>query len=98
MPFWGGSGVGFQTTPLLRGKYDVVVRNHEKRKALMADWKTGNDRYENPLQLEIGALLLFAADPEIDTVVGLNVYTRTAKPGRTYAFQRAETSPRWGSC
>lgn len=94
--FWGGSGVGFQAVPLLRGKYDVVVRNRAKRKALMGDWKNGSDKYEKELQLEVGALLLFANDPEIDLVVGLNVYLKSGKPGRTYAFKRDETSPRWG--
>lgn len=84
--FWEGS-------PFLRGKYDAVVRRPPL--ALIVDWKTGRSDFEKELQLEIGALLLFANDPAIETIAGMNVYLKTGKAGRIYEFQRAEISPRW---
>lgn len=92
--FWGGSGIGHQTVPWIRGKYDVVIRNPAQRKALMGDWKTGRQDYEKELQLELGALLLMWNDPGIDTVAGINVYLKTGRPGRPYLFKRDEMSPR----
>lgn len=92
--FWGASGIGHQISPWVRGKYDVVVRRHSERRALIGDWKSGRADYEKELQLEIGALLLMWNDPEIDTVAGLNVYLKTGKPGRSYVFRRDEISPR----
>jgi PD-(D/E)XK nuclease superfamily len=81
----------------LRGQFDVVLRDHEKRKALIMDWKTGNGMpYEKPDQLEIGAHLLMTADPEIDQVVGFNVWLKPGKLGQSYIFVRGDgATARW---
>lgn len=71
----------------LRGKYDVVVKYPEQRRAVLGDWKTGKVR-ESSDQLEIGAMLLMHTDPEIDTVVGVNIWLVTPELGRPYTFTR----------
>ena len=78
----------------LRGKYDVVVRWLEQRKAFIGDWKTGKIR-ESGDQLEIGALLLMANDPTIDSVVGANLWLQKPGPGTPYLFMRRQLEPLW---
>lgn len=81
--FWDG---------YLRGKYDVVVRTPTT--AFIGDWKSGKVR-ETADQLEIGALLLMANKPEVDTVVGANLWLQVQKVGTPYTFRRAENNERW---
>lgn len=73
----------------LRGKFDVIVRNHSTRKALVGDWKTGKV-YEKADQLAIGAHLLMQSDPEIDTVVGMNFWLAADQIGAPYTFTRGD--------
>jgi len=93
--FWGGSGIGHQTEPLIRGKFDVVVTHGDS--AIYADWKTGKPYENNELQFRIGALLLFANRPDLQQVTGLNVWLRTGALGQPYVFKREETSPHWAT-
>ncbi len=93
--FWGGNGIGHQTEPLIRGKFDVVITQGSS--AIYADWKTGKPYENNELQFRIGALLLFAARPELQQVTGFNVWLKTGKLGQPYVFKRTETSPQWAA-
>lgn len=78
----------------LRGKYDVITR--AVKSAFIGDWKSGKVR-ESQDQLEIGALLLMATHPQIDTVVGANIWLglQTPKLGTPFTFKRAENEQRW---
>jgi PD-(D/E)XK nuclease superfamily protein len=77
-------------TAWLRGKYDVRIVAPPR--ALIGDWKTGKKR-ESPDQLELGALLTFANDPQVDVVTGVNVWLNAGGMGPPYVFKRFE--PRW---
>lgn len=75
----------------LRGQFDVIVRNHDTRRAVIMDWKTGNGlAYEKPLQLEIGAHLLMTTDAGIDSVVASNVWLKPGVLGQKYTFTRGD--------
>lgn len=78
----------------LRGKFDVVIRWRDKRKAFVSDWKTGKPR-ESHDQLELGALLLMANDSTVDTVTGVNVWLKTRHLGSPYTFTRATVDRLW---
>ncbi len=81
--FWSG---------WFRGKFDMVARNYEKKIALLADWKTGKVR-EKLDQIERGALLLLANDPNIDEVIGFNIWLKADKTGPVYRFTRGGPAP-----
>ena len=81
-------------TGYLRGKYDVVVRYPQERRACILDWKSGKVR-ESSDQLELGALLLMANDPQIDQVSGVNAWLQKETIGTTYTFKRTEKGPLW---
>lgn len=66
----------------LRGKLDVVVMNGEK--AYLNDWKTGNGKYENRFELDVGALLLQAARPQVKTIKGQYTWLKDNRPGKVY--------------
>lgn len=65
-----------------RGKLDVVVHIHEK--ALLTDWKLGSSKYEDPLELEIHAVLLKAKFPTLTNVVGRYIYLKEEKIGHMH--------------
>ncbi len=85
----------FSPAAWLRGKFDVIKRDHQKRKAFIGDWKTGRSDYEKDDQLALGADLLFENDPDIDTVTGANIWLKENKLGTPYTFTRASKSSRW---
>ena len=78
----------------LRGKFDVIVRWPEQRRAFIGDWKSGKIR-ESSDQLEIGALLLMANDETIDWVTGANIWLQKPGPGTPYKFLRRDLSTTW---
>lgn len=81
----------------LRGKWDLVLRWPERHKAFIGDWKSGKVR-ETVDQIEIGALLLFAADNQIDEVNGANLWIGNgkAKLGVPYRIKRSDNRwPKW---
>jgi hypothetical protein len=84
----------FHPDAWLRGKFDIVKRDRDKRKAFIGDWKTGKRR-ESDEQLAIGADLLFENDPDIDTVTGVNLWLNAGGVGQPYVFTRATKSKRW---
>lgn len=84
----------FSATAWLRGKFDVIKRNHQARRAFIGDFKTGTVR-ETDVQLAIGADLLMENDPEIDTVTGTNIWLKPGKIGTPFVFTRETKSSRW---
>lgn len=70
-----------------RGKLDCVVfaRMETAAMAWTVDWKTGKTR-EEPLELEMGALLLRANHPELAHTVGEYFWLRDGKSGLRYTL------------
>ena len=52
----------------VRGVADMLIIDKPNRRAWVIDWKTGNDKYPDPDQLLLMALMVMAMYPEIDTV------------------------------
>lgn len=76
---------------LLRGKVDVtVVQGH---KAYIADWKTGNSNYEDRFELDVGALLLHAANLTLKEIKGHYVWLKNNKLGQSYDL--SDTAATW---
>jgi hypothetical protein len=73
--FWDGS-VWF------RGKADNVVMQADR--AMLTDWKFGSSKYEDPFELECGALLLKAKYPQLKKIQGRYVYCKEDKVGSFY--------------
>jgi hypothetical protein len=78
----------------LRGKYDVVLKWPDKQRAFIGDWKSGKVR-ESEDQLELGALLLMASEPQVQEVTGVNLWLQVPKLGTPYKFTRPDQGPRW---
>ena len=65
-----------------RGKADCVIVEGER--AYFLDWKSGKSNYEDPFELETGALLLRAKRPQIKTVVGSYAWLKENRIGTLY--------------
>lgn len=65
-----------------RGMVDVAVINGTK--AVISDWKSGGSKYEKPFELEIHAMLLKAANPQLTQVVGNFVWLKEDRAGKVY--------------
>lgn len=75
-----GRPVGFFDNDVwLRGKLDAPILIRTDAVCLI-DWKTGKRR-EDPFELEIGALLLQAAKPEVTTIFGYYIWLKDSKRG-----------------
>jgi hypothetical protein len=77
-----------------KGFADLLVINRDRRKALIADFKSGNSRYADMDQLELYALATFRHYPEVDTARGMLLFVKDDKP-IAKDFSRAETEERW---
>lgn len=79
-----------------KGFADFLAVDNAKRRALVADFKTGNPKYADMSQLEIYALATFRHFPDVDEVTGMLLFT---KPGSevalTHVFKRSEDEERW---
>lgn len=69
-----------------RGKVDVALVNGDK--AFINDWKTGKSNYEDPFELETGALLLKARYSEITVVKGHYTWLKENRAGQVYDLSR----------
>ena len=65
-----------------RGQVDVAVISGTS--AAIFDWKLANSKYESAFELQIHALLLKAANPQLTTVTGSFVWLRECRVGQTY--------------
>ena len=78
-----GEATGFWDSDcFFRGKVDVAMIQNDK--AFVVDWKTGSSRFEDPFELETGALLLKAKYPEIGTIKGNYVWLKEDRAGQVY--------------
>ncbi len=66
----------------LRCKIDATMLNNTA--VFLADWKTGSSKYENPFELEIQALTLKAAIPQINRIAGHYVFLKENRIGQTH--------------
>jgi hypothetical protein len=73
----------FASDVFMRGKIDVTIRSSPGHAHLL-DWKTGNDRYEDPKELEGFGLMLQAQHPEIKLITGQYIWLKTGRIGITY--------------
>lgn len=76
----------------LRGKLDTTVL--EGTTAYMADWKTGNPKYESRFELDVGALLLHAANPQLTRIMGQYAWLRENR--MSAMFDLSDTRATWG--
>lgn len=74
-----------------RGKLDVVLL--QGTTAYLADWKTGGSRYEDPFELETGAMLLHAKNPGLKKIVGNYVWLKDNRLGQLYDL--SNTAATW---
>lgn len=88
--FWDGDA-------WIRGVSDVNLMAKDYSGSFIVDWKTGKNREagKEPLQLMINAAATFAEYVECQTVIAMNVYTQTGKPGIVHTWQRSELPEIW---
>lgn len=75
----------------LRGKLDVPLIGGTA--AYLLDWKTGNSNYEDRFELDIQAILLHAANPQLKKIVGQFVWLKEDRLGEL--FDLTDTSAAW---
>lgn len=80
----------------LRGIADLLVLNRDAGKALVVDYKTGNDRYADVEQLRLMALMTFAHFPEVQRVKGALLFV-TKQRVVSFSLERkdANTDKGW---
>jgi hypothetical protein len=66
----------------LRCKIDTTMLNGTA--VFLADWKTGNSKYEDPFELEIQALTLKAAIPQVNKIAGHYVWLKENRVGEVH--------------
>lgn len=81
----------FDKDVFLRGKIDATMVNGPA--AFLADWKTGNSKYEHPFELEVQAVLLKASRPTIQKIGGHYVYLKEDRVGHLYDL--SDVSSTW---
>src|SRR5262249_6817281 len=59
----------------------------------LLDWKTGGSKYEDPFELEVGAVLLHAKFPHLKKIVGQFCWLKEDRLGRMYDL--SDTRKTW---
>lgn len=78
-----GKATGFwDKDAWFRGKADLTVINGVT--AYFLDWKTGKSNYEDPFELETGALLLKAKRPQLTKICGSYAWLKENRIGTLY--------------
>jgi PD-(D/E)XK nuclease superfamily protein len=72
-----------------RGKLDIVLRGENY---VLLDWKTGGSKYENPLELQTGAVLLAADRDDGKSIFGRYVWLKEGRLGTDYDLSSALTA------
>ncbi len=80
-----------------RGDVDLVAMGAMSTSAIALDWKTGDARWEQPFQLELYAVDLFAKFPNLLTIKVANVWLRDQQLGTPRTFTREHDMPRIGA-
>lgn len=73
-----------------RGKIDVAVMQGEN--AFINDWKTGNGKYEDPFELEVGALLLQAKYPNLKNISGTYTWLKEGRVSKPYNLSNTQAT------
>jgi hypothetical protein len=76
--YWGKGNAN----PFIRGKIDTVASKEVS--AYIVDWKTGNSKYEDPYELEIGAMMFRAKYPEIVNIKGAYAWLKENRLSKVY--------------
>lgn len=71
----------FDKDVFFRGKIDVVAAS--SKRAIIIDWKSGGSKYEDPFELEIGAVLL-QAKHNVSTIKGQYAWLAENRLGTLY--------------
>lgn len=64
------------------GKLDLLVMDDTT--AFLNDWKFGNSKYEDPFELEIGALLVHAKYPQLKKILGTYTWIKDDRVSQVY--------------
>lgn len=82
-----GRSTGFWDADcFFRGKVDVTLL--QSPVAGILDYKTGSSKFEDPFELETGALLLKAKYPELTTIKGNYIWLKEDRVGQAYDLSR----------
>lgn len=65
-----------------RGKVDLAIVQGET--GYINDWKTGSGKYEDPFELEVGAVLLQASRPRLRRILGHYTWLKEDRVGKMY--------------
>lgn len=76
-----------------RTRIDVTLINGTA--AYINDWKTGKSKYEDPFELKVNAVLLHAANPQLEKIVG--TYTWLAENRLSERYDLSDTRKTWWS-
>jgi hypothetical protein len=69
-----------------RGRVDLSILSQDR--AFINDYKTGGSKYEDPFELEVGALLLKAKYPELTIIKGTYTWLKENRVGQLYDLSR----------
>lgn len=72
----------FARDKFAHGKIDLTLI--EGTRAYIADWKTGNSKYEDPFELEVNAVLLKAKHPQLKQIVGQYIWLKDDRISQMY--------------
>ena len=81
----------FDQSVRFRVKIDAALVNGAN--AYMVDWKTGSSKYEDPFELEIGAMHLHALHPTLTKIVGQYAWLKENRLGQPHDL--SETNRTW---
>lgn len=81
----------FDNNVRFRVKVDLALVNGSQ--AYLIDWKTGGSKYEDPFELEIGAMHLHALHPTLTAIVGQYAWLKENRLGQLHNL--SETNKTW---
>ena len=91
-----GTATGyFDNNVWLRGKIDapIIATVPEPYNAYICDWKTGSSKYEDPFELEVGALLLHAKYPSLKKIHAQYAWLKEDRLSQVYDV--SDTAGTW---
>lgn len=88
-----GRPCGYFETPLVRWRCKVDLAIVNGSIAYMIDWKTGNSKYEDPFELEIGAMHLHALHPSLTQITGQYAWLKENRIGQRHDL--SDTGKTW---
>lgn len=73
------------------GKLDLVIVKNDI--GYLADWKTGNSKYEDPFELAVNAVLLKGKYPHLNKIIGQYVWLKDGRLSKPYDV--SDTAATW---